>query len=210
MESTDKRLVVICEGGAHTIEYLHKNKVFPGAVIFSATKFREIAPYLTKNDDLLVVVKGLTDFSMVDIYALFNDIEEMDMKSKLFDITIMSNINLGFVTLPYFLYTGDLFYGEVKRVEKGKVYDILDQDGDIVQKEKKSLFGKKKKASELDKKLLEMKVINTVVSRYKVYSKRDIKFTIYGSDKKIAEPMYETDNIASKIVNVDLFQSNKG
>jgi hypothetical protein len=200
-----KRLVLICEGGAHTVEYFHKNKVFPGAVVFSANKFREIAPYLTKNDDILIVIKGLTDFAMVDIYALLNDIAEMDMRSKLHDVLIMSNIDLGVVSEPYYLYSGDLFYGEVKEVNKGKVYDIVDPNEDVSQKEKKSIFGKKKKVSEVNKKLSEMSVINSVVSRYKVYSKRDIKFTIYGSDKKTVEPMHEIDNIASKIVNVDIF-----
>lgn len=204
MES-EKRLVLICEGGAHTVEYFHKNGVFPGAVVFEATKFREMAPYLTKNDDILVVIKGLTDFSMVEIYALLNDID--NVKDKLHAVTVMSNINLGKIPTPYYLYSGDLFYGSVKLVEKGKVSGIEKVDGETGKSAKKSKSSKKEKSSELHQKSRENTVINAVIEPYKLYNNRGVKFTIYGSDAKPVQVNKALDDLTSKLVNVDLFKT---
>ena len=52
------RLIVICEGGVHTVEYLHRNGVYPGAMLIEPGKFQEISPYLTKDDDILLLIKG--------------------------------------------------------------------------------------------------------------------------------------------------------
>ena len=47
------RLIVICEGGVHTVEYLQRNGVFPAAMVLEPKKFQDMSPYLTKDDDIL-------------------------------------------------------------------------------------------------------------------------------------------------------------
>jgi hypothetical protein len=199
-----ERLILICEGGAHTVEYFHKNGVFPGAVVLVATKFREMVPYLTKDDEVLVVIKGLTDFSMAEIYALLNDIEES--RDKLKGITVMSNINLGKISSPYYLYSGDLFYGTVKEVKNGRHSDVSIAVDPTTLTEKKVKPSKKDKVAELKAKTPEIRSINAVISGYKKYDKRDVKFTIYGSNAKEVEPTHEIDGLTQKLIAVDLYK----
>ena len=47
-----------------------------------------------------------------------------EYKEKLGKITILSNVHLGVVPYVYYLYEGDLFYGSIKRVERGKGRDL--------------------------------------------------------------------------------------
>lgn len=200
------RLVLICEGGAHTVEYFHRNKVYPAVIVMETSKFREMSPYLTKNDEILVVIKGLTDFTMAGIYSLLNDLEEA--RDRLHDVTIMSNVDLGKISTPYYLYSGDLFYGTVKKVMNGKIYEI-DGNAESSSTPSKGLkLKKKEKASEHKKKEVNTPSINVVISRYKKYNKRDIKFTIYGTNEKEVQSMYEEDEIAKKVVNVNLFPNS--
>ena len=56
------------------IEYFHHNGVFPAAAILSPMKFKQVAPYLTKDDEILIVIKGLTDFKLSEVYQLFKDL----------------------------------------------------------------------------------------------------------------------------------------
>ena len=196
------RLILICEGDAHTVEYFHNNGVYPGAVVFTATRFREMSPYLTKDDEVLVVLKGLTDFTMAEVYALIGDLEEKrhDLKSA----TVMSNLNLGKIDAEYYKYTGDLFYGGVVRHSEGKVYDVTTEK--LIKK------GKLAKTSES---MVNKKVINSVMSRYGVYDKRSISstgeqkgFKIYGkSDKRVVEDTTEM-SLMDGIITVDLFTKN--
>lgn len=206
----NKRLILICEGGAHTVEYFHRNKVYPGAVVLTTTKFKEMMPYLSKNDAVLVVIKGLTDFSMAEVYALFDDLDTA--KTKLHSITVMTNIELGHVSMPYYLYEGDLFYGRVYEVVKGKKTEILTEQEQLDSKKK----GKKVKKSTTKGKNTTSKenstqpyANNAVISRYKEYNKRDIKLTIYGNEQRRPELSHDNDVIVSKLINVNLFQDNQ-
>lgn len=206
----EDRLVLICEGGAHTVEYFHKNGVYPSAVVFNATKYREMIPYLTENDEVLVLVKGLTDFTLQDIYAMLNDI--LDTGRKLKSVTVMSNIHLGKIPSPYYLYSGDLFYGEVKKVENNKVMDLTPEDiyieesegSNEVEKVSKNKKNVKSKSMQGDK-----RSINGVIKRYTKYNKRNTKITIYGSNVREVESTEEVDEIVDKLIKVDLFNKSK-
>lgn len=191
-----ERLVLICEGGAHTVEYFHNNKVFPGAVVFDALKFREMAPYLGKEDEILVVIKGLTDFTLAEVYSLLDDIATN--KEKVKDITILSNINLGKVQFNYFLYVGDLFYGALKEVLDGKVHDFSTDE--------EAQKGKRKKGKDKLEKPKDALAENTVMGRYKKYSRNEVRFQIYGRKPKEFDPTFELDAVTDKVVKVDLFK----
>lgn len=203
------RLILICEGGAHTVQYFHNNRVFPEAVVLTATKFREMMPYLTDKDDILVVIHGLTDFSLAEIYALLGDLRESS--SKLNKVTVMSDIDLGRVDMPYYIYVGDLFYGQVFEVINGKMTAVL------TDKEKRLLDNRKKKPrsdvvySELNKNQVNNSIINAVISRYKKYSSldKDKRFLIYGSQQRDQVQNYELDSLTDKLINVDLFSNDR-
>lgn len=200
----NKKLILICEGGAHTVEYFHKNRVYPHSIVLTTTKFKEMMPYLTKDDEVLVIIKGLTDFSMVEIYALIKDLE--DSQEKISGFTVMSNIELGKIPTPYYLYEGDLFYGGVKQVVNGKQSEILTDEDSTKTKKKKSKNATKER---LSKNSNDKVSTNAVIDGYKIYNKRDIKFQVYGSERREYKPNAEVDSLVGKIVNVDLFTNNK-
>ena len=131
-----ERLIVICEGGLHTVEYLQRNGVYPAAMVIEPSKFQDMSPYLSKDDDILLIIKGLTDFTMASVYGLLNKFKEYQEKYK--RVTIMTNIPLGNVDFDYYLYEGDIFYGNVQLVSGKKKVDI-DVNGGLMDAQKKSL-----------------------------------------------------------------------
>lgn len=171
------RLIVICEGGVHTVEYLHRNGVFPSAMVIEPNKFQEMSPYLTKDDDVLLIIKGLTDFTMSSIYGLMAKFKEYESKYK--RVTILTNIPLGAVPYEYYLYSGDLFHGEVKKVINKKIFD-LDSNGNVKEVQKKLSFSKKKKETDENSK-------NPIIHQFKKYNDKKTKIMIYG--KVNSEPI---------------------
>ena len=187
------RLIVICEGGVHTVEYLQRNGVFPAAMVLEPKKFQDMSPYLTKDDDILLIISGLTDFTMSDIYNFLSKFKEYDNRFK--RVTILTNIPLGVIPYDYYLYSGDLFYGSVIKVSNNKKYE-LDSNGNV-ETQKKSFFSKK------SEEVVENK--NPITFQFKKYNDRKVKLMIYGKrDKEIVETIshYEYED---KIKVVDLF-----
>lgn len=197
-----ERLILITEGYAHMVEYFHRNKVYPNAVVFKADNFKELSPYLTAEDEILVVIKGATDFTLAEIYALLNNLDEVRDKVK--DITIMSNLYLGKIPHSYVLYEGDLFYGGIKNVKNGKV-EVTSEDEDGERK-KKGLFSFKRKKSDKSLKSKDSNSNNAVMQRYKKYNNRSVNCLIYGMESRKVEEYSEGDNLAQKIINIDLFK----
>ena len=187
------RLIVICEGGVHTVEYLQRNGVFPAAMVLEPKKFQDMSPYLTKDDDILLIISGLTDFTMSDIYNLLSKFKEYENRFK--RVTILTNIPLGVIPYDYYLYSGDLFYGSVIKVSNNKKYE-LDSNGNV-ETQKKSFFSKR------SEEVVENK--NPISFQFKKYNDRKVKLMIYGKrDKEIVETIshYEYED---KIKVVDLF-----
>lgn len=167
----EDKLMVICDGGAHTVEYLHKNGVFPSAIMIDTKKFQEVSPYLTKNHDILLIISSLTDFTMSEIYGLLAKFDENKEKFK--RVTILSNVPLGAISYEYYLYSGDLFYGIVKKVVNKKIYD-LDDNGNVIE-DKKGLFNKNKV----------VQTRNPIMFQFKKYNDRKVRILVYG----ITEPV---------------------
>ena len=200
----DSNLILICEGGAHTVEYFHKNGIFPSRAVFDSTKFREMSPYLQKEDEILVVLTGLTDFTLNEVYALLRDLEES--KDKFRGYTVISSMHLGSISNTYYIYNGDLFYGIMQKVENKVITDHA------VGLDKKKGTKKNNQAKKKGKNIgqrnfkLESSSINAVMSGYKIYSKRDVRLTIYGTEEKEPVVSYEDADVLNKIVRVDLFR----
>lgn len=197
-----KRLVLVTEGDAHMMEYFIKNGVYPGALILTPSKFKEIVPYLTSNDDVLIVVKGLTDFSLAEVYMLIDDLA--DSEDKLYNATVLSNVDLGVTALPYYFYEGDLFYGAVRKVRMGKYSPYITNETESEQPSNKK--SKKDKKVKQQQKIIDNKTINPVMSRYKVYNKLDTKLMIYGSEKSNTIEVDSSDDyLKDKIIIIDAF-----
>lgn len=183
------QLILITEGGIHMGEYFINNKVYPSKIVLRTEAFQEICPYLNKEDEILIVIKGLTHFTMSEVYKLLDDIEAV--KNNVGKITLVSNIYLGKVMGEYYLYTGDLFYGDYFLVRDGKIYN-LDVD-DTKNKKKK----KKDVAYE--------EIITPIKAFYK-YNKTD-KVNLFGEKEK--ENKVIEEDISSKLIYMDLYDKSK-
>lgn len=191
-----ERLIVICEGGIHTVDYLQKNGVYPSAMVIEPSKFQDMSPYLSEQDDILLIIKGLTDFNMASIYGLLNKFKEYESKYK--QVTILTNIPLGNIDYDYYLYEGDIFYGSVQKISGKKKYDI-DVNGDLVENQKKFMFGKSKQEIAVNR--------NPIMFQFKKYNNKRTKLMIYG---KVAmnEPITTSQfDYEEKVKIVDLYNS---
>lgn len=197
--ATSRRLVLITEGDAHTVEYFHHNGVYPGVVVFSPTKFKELLPYLSNKDDVLVVIKGLTDFNLSEIYTLLDDL--LDIEERLYAVNVVSNVDLGVTPLPYFFYEGDLFYGNYQKVRGGKYLEHITPEGVVTKKDKKAQ-GKKSGNNTL---------VNPVMTRYKAYKRSSERLVIYGADTQKSKLQLEDndDFLKDRIANIDAFEEVK-
>lgn len=113
---------LICEGGIHTVAYLHNNNIYPDRVIFDPRKVKDYIPYLDEKDDILILIHGLTEWTIVEIYSLMNDLKDV---TRVGDITIVSDIDFKKMPMNYNLYSGDVVTatGKVKDA-KGKVGEV--------------------------------------------------------------------------------------
>ena len=128
-------LIVISEGGVHTLEYLHRNGVFPHVYVLKPSYFEEVIPYLSENDTILFIINGLTDFTLSEVYNFLNTLK--GVKDDVKNIVVMSNIYLGVnFDFDYYLYQGDLFYSKVKEVKGGKIVEEKDKSKTKNKKEK--------------------------------------------------------------------------
>lgn len=215
MEEVEKRdgfvrlekLTIITEGGLSMVRYLVKNRVIPQAVVLDATKFKEIIPYADNGDDILFIINGLTDFTMSDIYTVIGLLKQN--LDKLGRVTILSNINLGRVNIDYYLYSGDLFYGTVKKVSNGRV--VVDEEfGLDIENEGSNmkLLGvlKKKKMRDKNKNKPDNYNKNAVAHAYKVYNSNSVNVLVYSKDKEGIEKSLATENdVLKRVKNINLY-----
>ena len=196
--STEKgsSLFLIMEGGLHSLDYMHRNGVYPKEVGLRTGIFQDRVPYLTSDTDILVVVKGLTDFTVKGIYSLLKEIRLHEDKLK--SVAVMSNVHLGDVPFPYYLYEGDLFYGTVKKVVRGKITSF-----DTPEKDKKKVKSTRKGKPSVDN-----LSINAVMERYKIYNQRDILPSLYGTDELELLHTKEDKAYSESIVLVNVFPEN--
>ena len=190
-----ERLIVICEGGLHTVEYLQRNGVYPAAMVIEPSKFQDMSPYLSEDDDILLIIKGLTDFTMASVYGLLNKFKEYQEKYK--RVTIMTNIPLGNVDFDYYLYEGDIFYGNVQLVSGKKKVDI-DVNGGLMDAQKKSLFSKGGPVKAVN--------FNPIMYQYRRYNNKRVKLMIYGKVAMNDPVVTSSYDYEEKVKVVDLYK----
>jgi hypothetical protein len=175
-----------------------QNKVVPSTCIFSLKELVAVYPSLTEEDDILLVIKGLTDFTLQDIYGIINLLTAPT--SQVGRVTIVSNVDLGYIGVDYYFYVGDLFYGNLYKVVNGKRYE-LESTG----KQKPNGKGKNKKdlTLETDDKFTK----NRLFDRYKVYLGKDANMGFYENEVNFAiETVQEVDEkTLSRIKTINLF-----
>lgn len=195
-------LYVIAEGEAHTLEYLNRNGLYPHIAVWEAYKFKELIPYLPQDADILLVLNGLTTFSLAAVYELLSDLE--GVKAKVNSVTVLSNLDLGVVPYDYYKYTGDLFYGAVyEKVDKAWV--AYNPEVESKTSKKKGVF--RPKHGEAPEIRSENFSINAVMRGYSIYNDRKVKVTIHGKTNTEIVPLFRPDdNLASKIIIVDAFK----
>lgn len=187
---SDEELVVLCEGGLHTIAYLVKNGINPHRVCFDVATLRDLLSNLNTNSRILIIIQGLTDFTLVELYELFSYLNLMRHLVK--DVTVLSNIELGFIDLDYYIYKGDLVYGALKLVgspEKRVKNNIKSGDNFI------------KNAVMQGFSLYKHKTL-------KIYHKVDMGDTFNVEQSNNAKVNQETDDLVKNLVHVDLYSNN--
>jgi hypothetical protein len=187
----EENLTIICEGGVHTIEYIHQHHIFPQKVLLKPLKFDDIVPYLSKQEEILVIIRGLTDFTIAEIYVLMEKLEEN--QEQISKITILSNLKLGEIKYDYYLYSGDLFYGEIKFVSNNETYEITPEGEPILDQGR---FSKTKTHKEGMK--------NPIMVNFTKFNDRKTKLGLYGKDKKEDKKEIH-EEYSDKIVMVDFF-----
>lgn len=203
-----ERLILVAEGGVHTLEYITSNGVIPNKALLDITKFGDILPYIEVCDDILLIINGLTDFTLADIYGFLNICK--NNKNKIGRLTVLSNVMLGTIDTEYYFYTGDLFYGGVSRVVRGKI--VRDETLEEVSEDTKksgafSIFRKNK--SQLQENTGDNRSKNTVAFRYKVYNCRNVKVQIYGKEKTSKEESKNARNVSQRVKTINLFEKQE-
>ncbi len=202
------KLTLLVEGGPAKALYFVQNGVFPAVLGFKIEDFIPKIKFLTKEDDILVVINGLTDFRPSEVYALIMQFErQVDYllekgvpEEELPQLTIASNVNLGTMRQEYFLYKGDLFYGEVKRVEYGRM-------SDVVTGEEASAKRKRVKQNEESK---ENFSLNGLMLRYAKYNQDAVNVSILGNPVVTERPKQESrEYLASVALEKRVVQVNR-
>lgn len=196
----EDRLILICDGNIHTVEYIVSHGLYPSALVFEPLMFQEMAPYLRETDDILLIVKGLTDFTLKDIYSLLSKFKEYEGKYN--SVTVLSNMDLGYVENIYYKYSGDLFYSsELLYVDRKKYFNI-DIEGNILEN------NKKKKYSYTGDSAIINPILNKLMSKYGVLSESAKRMKIYGKNSKEIVKINNSEYL-DNITIIDMYKDKK-
>lgn len=140
-------LYVITES-IQSIEYLNNNGIYPDSYMVSPESIKEVTPYLCEDDYVLVLIQGLTDWTLLRASSLLSDLHESALeKSKLI---VISNTDLGVLKHEYIWAKGDPVYGTFVNIDaKGKFGSVYKSN----LKERLSQFSKPKFPTCLDVKV---------------------------------------------------------
>lgn len=113
-------LYLLTDNGVQTIEYFINNGIYPNKYALHTESIREVAPYLSKEDTIVVLTQGLINWTFLRLNNLLSDI--FDVKGLIKDVKVYSTIELPIKNYeyPYTLVKGDLFYGEFIDIDNGK------------------------------------------------------------------------------------------
>ncbi|MFA8997942.1 hypothetical protein ACEI87_09725 [Clostridioides difficile] len=205
---SDKNLILLTEDGIVSTAYFIKNNVYPTMVFLDIMDLIDRMPYLTQNDHVLIVIKGLCDFTKEEVHLLCKYFDKI--KNNIGSFVILSNIELDIN--EYYLYQGDLFYGKIKEVKNRMSY-ISNKNIKVSEKIMKFIINKRNKEKiDMIKEDIEDNIynINNILKGYLVFnSKVDIDIfekqnkTIF-LDTDIEKE--ENNKYCSEIFKINLFK----
>lgn len=109
-------LYVMTDSGVYSILYLYQNGVYPDRYGTSQECLKNVLPFISDTDEMVVITQGLIDWNYV---KLFNLVQELNTV-KFASFRIFSTIELPRKDFDYILVQGDLFYGKYIDIKKGK------------------------------------------------------------------------------------------
>lgn len=112
-------LVAILEGGKPTLEYLKQNDIIPDTVFYDFSEFEEYSMYFPEDTDILLLIKGMTDYTKVKVYDLIDVLNALENKKSLI---IATNVDLGKLSVKSYFYFDDPLDGAFVEVPAGKTY----------------------------------------------------------------------------------------
>lgn len=205
---SDKNLILLTEDGVVSTAYFIKNNVYPTMVFFNIMDLIERMPYLTQNDHVLILIKGLCDFTKEEINLLCKYFDKI--KDNIGSFVILSNIELNIS--EYYLYQDDLFYGKIKEVKNRMSY-ISNKNDKVSKKIMNFIINKRNKDNiYIDKDDIRENIynINNILKGYLVFNnKKDIDIfekqnkTIF-LDTDIEKE--ENNKYCSEIFKINLFK----
>ncbi|HBE9444601.1 hypothetical protein [Clostridioides difficile] len=205
---SDKNLILLTEDGVVSTAYFIKNNVYPTMVFFNIMDLIERMPYLTQNDHVLILIKGLCDFTKEEINLLCKYFDKI--KDNIGSFVILSNIELNIS--EYYLYQDDLFYGKIKEVKNRMSY-ISNKNDKVSKKIINFIINKRNKDNiYIDKDDIRENIynINNILKGYLVFNnKKDIDIF----EKQNKTIFFDTDiekeennKYCSEIFKINLFK----
>lgn len=140
-------LYVITES-VQSIEYLNNNDIFPDSYMLFPESVKEVTPYLCEDDYVLVLIQGLTDWTLLRARTLIADLHDSALEPE--KLIVISNTDLGVLNYDYIWAEGDPLHGKLINVDAKGKYSSEYQSNII---ERLSGFKEPKMPNSLDVKL---------------------------------------------------------
>lgn len=115
-------LVAILEGGRPTLAYLVQNNIVPDTVFYDFSDFEDYSSFFPDDTDILILIKGMTEYTKVKLYDLLDVIKGLENKKSL---TLATNVDLGILSVDSYYYFDDPLEGAFVKVPAGKTYDSV-------------------------------------------------------------------------------------
>lgn len=102
-------LYFITDSDVHSVVYLLQNHIYPDKYALETESFKELAPFVTPDDEVIVLVQGFVRWTMVRLTQLIELLEQANIKGY----TVYSTIEINIKT-KYTKVDGDLVFGTYK------------------------------------------------------------------------------------------------
>lgn len=196
--SEESRLFIVIEGTPHDVQYFFNHGVYPNTFILDPSRLAEVLYTIQPEDDILFIVKGLTHFSLREVYETSALLEQV--QDKVNSVVILTNVALGTLAMEYYTYKGDLFYGDVFKTEKGKLIQIF-EEGD-----NSKLRGKTEKIERKKPNPQVLHYENPLLKGYKQYRQSNQNLSILGKNlDTVEEKAGNQYTHEEKLIILDIF-----
>lgn len=108
-------LYFITDGDIHSVVYLMQNGIYPDKYALETESFKDQAPFVTSDDEVIVLVQGFVRWTLTRLKMLIELLEQSCAK-----FTIYSTVELP-INTKYTRVSGDLVYGVYREYENRKM-----------------------------------------------------------------------------------------